>query len=150
MKFPYRLTQYSSDRCIILCVNKSSGQSPNDDKQPHDLQRRRGRMMVEELTCHHDQRCFGHIVDLSTSGMKVLRKKPSKIKPGDLLLMTIVGCGHEIRVKIKVKWADQIESKQILFGMEFLLMSDQTQEAVHVLCQLARIDTHLGIHRKPA
>lgn len=106
--------------------------------------------MVEELACYHNQRFFGHIVDLSTSGMRVLRKKSSKIKADDLLLMTIVGDDHKVRVKAKVKWANQIDSKQVLIGMEFLLMSDDAQAALRILCQLARIDTHLGIHRKPA
>ena len=131
-------------------MSKPFDQLPNDGKQPNDWKRRYGRMMVEDLTCHHDQHFFGYIVDLSASGMKVLRKGSSKIKSNDLALMSIVGYEHKIRVKVKVKWAGQFDSKRLLIGMEFLLASDETLTAIRSLCQLARIDTHLGIHRKPA
>ena len=113
-----------------------SPDSPSVDISCADNRRRHDRVPCVCLQCYDGDAVFGEIIDLSISGMRVVRKGRAKTNQGDLMNLQIKWQDMTLTVKVRVMWISQLARRQQLVGLSF---KDLTPELKGGLIELASL-----------
>lgn len=98
------------------------------DSSPED--RRHGRFRCDGAYCS-----IGRILDLSVSGMRVRRRRPSKANVGDEATVTMPVAGGKLQITAKVVWVKRVGFFSYDYGLSFV---DLTPEARTALYSISR------------
>ncbi len=99
--------------------------------------RRHGRVRCEYLLCCHGRTKFGHVVDLSASGMRVVRKGWVKVQDDDQLHVTLKWQNVLISVSARVVWVKKIGYRKHLIGFTFPDLSPSATAEINHIAHLA-------------
>lgn len=103
------------------------------DSTPSGERRRHGRLRCEEASC-----CVGQVIDLSASGMRVLRRGRPIMEIGDEFQISIHPNNGESQLTLpaRVVWIERQGFRKHIVGLEFATIDDQKKIQ---LGELARI-----------
>jgi len=103
--------------------------------------RRHGR-----LRCESTSSCIGEVMDLSASGMRVMRRGRPILDVGDEFVITIrhENDGNVMKLPARVVWIKRAGFRKIMYGLQF---SDLNEEQRTHLTTLARIVTDQSVFR---
>ncbi len=117
--------------------------SPDSRRQADDADRRRaGRLQVEDILCRDEIGDFGRVLDLSATGMRVLRNGAIKrIQEGSLMMLTVVHQQCQVLVNVRIRWVVPLGRKKALIGLEFVLLPDHAHEQLRRISRVAKVST---------
>ncbi len=109
----------------------------NTDGQSDD-HRRAGRIKCDYLYCRHGRKHFGQIIDLSKTGMRVVRKAMTRLPKG--AQTELILCWHQAQVPVwtRVAWERKIGLFTHLLGMEFINVTPDVTAVILSLANKAR------------
>jgi hypothetical protein len=99
--------------------------------------RRHGRLRTEHLQCRHGQIVLGDVTDLSASGLRLLLKSWTPLKPGACLGLALHWGKIAVPVRARVAWARRAGFRKYRVGLEFLDLTPSETVAVQHLARLA-------------
>ena len=99
--------------------------------------RRHGRLRTEGVNCS-----LGEVVDLSASGMRVLRKGRRSAEVGETVALTLDYEGFTLSVDARVVRLEKAGFRRHIYGLEFQQVNPDVQDQ---LTHLARIATYQRI-----
>lgn len=101
------------------------------DSSPGPGARRHGRIRCEILKCG-----LGEVMDISASGMRVMRYGRRVVKEGKVLCLTLKALERTLPVTVKVVWVKRQGFMRYSFGVEFI---DMTPEQAASIASFARV-----------
>lgn len=119
---------------IFSHVRPPRNHQPQLDPPRADERRRHGRLRTEEVACS-----LGEVLDLSASGMKVLRKGRRAAQMGETFTVTLKYGGFALPVDVRVVRLEKIGFRRYIFGLQFEELNPEIQSK---LTHLARISTY--------
>ncbi|MCC6284772.1 MAG: PilZ domain-containing protein [Phycisphaerales bacterium] len=112
-----------------------SGEAKGQKKPP----RRHGRVRTELLTC-----CLGEVVDLSASGMRVLRRSPRMPRQGAKLKIKMRCLDIRITLQGTVVWVRTEGPGLHVVGLQFAALTPELNETLLQLVAVAGVRRALG------
>jgi len=100
-------------------------------------QRRHGRLVCSHLVCRHGSRTFATVLDMSASGLRVLRKGGCRYKAGDYLGLSLVWFDTILPAKVRIEWVRRAGFRKHLIGLEFVDASPAFKTGITHLIHLA-------------
>lgn len=103
----------------------------------HNDQRRSGRLDVKGIDSASLGQSLGEILNLSTAGILILRRKKLQLGEYERLLVRLTYNDYEVEVYVRIAWSKRIGFRKHLFGLSFNELNERDQMILNKIAMQA-------------